>query len=91
MKSKVDIMQVEQRLATFFSTLKNSDRESMIREEVLDQERFSAAKLSCEQLTELVLQPKAEKALRLKGYSSYRILRHALAKEFNYILPGIPG
>ena len=36
MKSKVDSVQVEQRLATFFSTLKNSDRESMIREEVLD-------------------------------------------------------
>ena len=52
---------------------------------------MKAAKLSSEQLTELVLEGKAEKDLRLKGYPSYRILRHAFATEFNYTQPGIQG
>ena len=90
-KKKIDKIQVEQRLASFFSSLKSSDRQSMIREEVQDQERLKAAKLSSEQLTELVLEEKAEKALRLKGYPSYRILRHKIATEFNYTPPGIQG
>ena len=84
MKRKVDQIQVEQHLATFFSSLKSSDRESMIREEVQLQERLKAARLTSEQLAELVLEEKSDKALRLKGYPSYRILRHAIATEFNY-------
>ena len=63
----------------------------MIREEVVDHERLDAAKLNRKQLAELVTAPKAEKALRLKGFPSYRILRHSIATEFNYIKPGVSG
>ena len=33
----------------------------------------------------------AEPKFRLTGYPSYRILRHKLAENFNYINPGLKG
>ena len=72
-------------LGSFFSALKSSARASLIREEVVDFKRLNASKLSKESLKELILQPKAHPDFLLHGDISYRILRHTLAEEFNFI------
>ena len=67
-------------MAPFYQSLKNSQRESFIREEVQDHIRLGTSKLSKETLLELVLAPKVDdKELRLSGDVSYRILRHEIA------------
>ena len=84
-KLQIDEIQVKQNLANFFSALKTSDRESLIREEAVDHNRLQSSKMSKENLIDLVLTPKATHEFRLEGYPSYRILRHELAEQFNYI------
>lgn len=90
--NRVDNMEVQQSLASFYSSLPTRVRESLIREEVLDQMRTGCSKLSKEKLAQLVLQPTVtDKALKLVGSPSYRILRTAVAEHFNYVCPGIKG
>ena len=84
-KLQIDEIQVKQNLKNFFSALKTSDRESLIREEAVDSNRLQSSKMSKENLIDLVLCPKASHEFRLEGYPSYRILRHDLSEQFNYI------
>ena len=42
-------------------------------------------------LRELVQAPKVDKSLRLSGEPSYRVLRHPIADDFNYMNPGVQG
>ena len=85
-------MPVVQELAPFYQSLKNSQRESLIREEVQDHRRLGTSKLTKENLLELVTAPKVDrKELGLSGDCSYRILRHEIAEEFNYISPALAG
>ena len=58
-QKKVARFQVRQRLASFFSSLKRRDRESLIKEELLDRERLNSSKLSKENLAALVLHPRS--------------------------------
>ena len=67
------------RLASFYSALKRSDRESLIREELIDLDRLKFSKSSKESLAGLIFSPKAERKLRIEGCASYRILRHDLS------------
>lgn len=88
---KIHDHQVMQKVPNFYSALPSSVRESLIREEVVHHNRTGTAKLRKEELQELVLKEKSEKSLRLRGDPSYRILRHKVAEDFNYICPGIEG
>ena len=85
------MMPLKQVLLSYFSALKISDRESLIREEVTDATRLGTSKLSKENLKELVTREKADPKFRLTGYPSYRVLRSKLAEQFNYFNPGLDG
>ena len=54
-KLQIDEIQVKQNLKSFFSALKTSDRESLIREEAVDCNRLQSSKMSKENLIDLVL------------------------------------
>ena len=72
--------------------MRTHDRKSFIREEVLYQERLGTDRLDKEQLSRLIKTDKeTDEDDRLKGYASFRLLRHDLAFKFNYINPGMDG
>ena len=62
-----------------------------MREEVSDCIRLESSKLNKDMLRELVQAPKVDKSLRLSGEPSYRVLRHPIADDFNYMNPGVQG
>ena len=62
---KIENFQVKQNLTNYFAALNIEDRKSLIREEVSDCTRLGTSKLTKEILTELVLQPRASRKLRL--------------------------
>ena len=91
LRAKIKKMIVNQKVDSFYSALKASSRESLIREEVSDNLRTGTSKLNKENLRDLVMMPKSKKELLLRGDESYRILRCPIADEFNYIMPGVSG
>ena len=88
---KIQKVHLKQKLANFFSSLPHRARESLIKEELLDRERLNTSKLSKENLASLVLEPEAAEELQLSGIPSYRILRHEISEQFNFINPGLQG
>ena len=90
-KTDIRNIHISQNLASFFSSLKRSDRESMIRKEVLDHERMRCSQMPISNLGDLVLEPQAAHEFRLTGYPSYQVLRLPIAEDFNYIQPGKQG
>jgi hypothetical protein len=88
---KIKKFQVKQKLNNYFSALSSEDRKSLIREEVQDELRLGISKLAKNKLYDLVTLDPAPKELRLQGYPTYRILRHKISEEFNYINPCIKG
>ena len=53
---------------------------------------MGTSKLAKQNVKDLVYQPRpVDKELRMQGYPSYRILRHQLSEQFNYVNPGIKG
>jgi len=75
-RSNIDKIQVEQKLPNYFSALRTTAREALIREEVQYFHRLNFSRMSKETLSNLVKEPKASPEDRLTGDQSYRILWH---------------
>lgn len=77
MRTRIGSYKVEQKLQNYFAAMSTKDRNSLIREEVINYTRLGIINMSKEALEKLVLADRCcAKHQRLKGDVSYRILRH---------------